>query len=104
MKLACVYNLIRSILINPNRYEFDLNKLIDPYKSIAESPHLQGLENLIIRDSRVIVTWKSIQLMTPERFPNLKYLDIPINAIYDYDSSENVQVQQFPDLHIKYSQ
>ena len=41
--------------------------------------------------------------MTPERFPNLKYLNIPINAAYDFDNSEDVTVHQFPNLRVQYS-
>ena len=49
------------------------------------------------------VNWKSLQSMTPENFPNLKYLDVPINAIYDYVVSDDIPVNYFPGLHIKYS-
>ena len=85
------------------RESYDRSKLIDPYKFLAESPYLQGLENLIIKDSRLSVNWKSLQLITPERFSKLKYFDVPINAIYDYKISEETPVRYFPGLHVKYS-
>ena len=85
------------------REYYDRLKLIEPYKFVALSPYLQGLENLIIKDSRLSVNWKSLQLMTPGRFPKLKYLDVPINAIYDYKISEETPTRYFPGLHAKYT-
>ena len=80
-----------------------MSELVEPYLPIVESPHLESLENLIINDSRVFISWKWMHSMTPERFPNLKYLNIPINAVYDFDSSEDITVHQFPNLRIQYS-
>ena len=82
---------------------YEPSKLIQPYKYIMESQYLEGLENLIIEDSRAYVNWRWLQLMTPERFSSLKYLNVPTNAFYDYNVSDEILVQYFPGLHITYT-
>ena len=44
-----------------------------------------------------------MQSITPDRLPNLKYLDVPVNAIYDFKISASTQINYFPNLHIVYN-
>mmetsp|Transcript_8420 Transcript_8420/g.9558 ORF Transcript_8420/g.9558 Transcript_8420/m.9558 type:complete len:189 (-) Transcript_8420:1095-1661(-) len=76
----------------------------DHYKAIALSPFLDKLEKLIIRDDRILVDWRPIQLMTHERFPSLKYLELPRNAFYDFEINEKVKPMYFPGLHLNFYQ
>ena len=43
-----------------------------------------------------------MQSIDPTNFPNLKYLEIPINWIYDFDSTKGQESSKFQDLQIKY--
>ena len=64
--------------------------------------NLPTLEKLVIRDNRVNVHWKHTLKLSPENFPKLKYLELPINSILDYRVYEEAVFPEFPELHIKY--
>ena len=73
------------------------------YRHLLTSPHLKSLQKLVIRDTRVTVSWKPILELDPEHFPNLTYLELPYNALFDYEAGDDSRVPVFPDLHLKYA-
>ena len=56
----------------------------------------------MINDTRWEVDWRAVQRMSSENFPNLKYLELPWNAFFDYDTSQEYSMQIFSGLHLNY--
>lgn len=99
-KLLCRF--IISTNLSNYRTEFDKQNLSQHYKYLIFSTQLTSIERLIISDTRLMIDWKIFQLMSPDDFPYLKYLELPNNCFYDFNSSPNTPIQEFPNLHLKF--
>lgn len=62
---------------------------------------MSSLEILKIKDERLYVSWAPLMLMTEERFPNLRYLEIPDLAFASLGLTSEVNAPKFPKLHLK---
>ena len=79
-----------------------MEKLTNHYQILTECQHLETLERLIIRDSRLKVDWAPILKLNSCNFPKLKLLELPTDAIFDYNVNDEPILPTFPNLHLKY--
>mmetsp|Transcript_25012 Transcript_25012/g.28718 ORF Transcript_25012/g.28718 Transcript_25012/m.28718 type:complete len:518 (+) Transcript_25012:452-2005(+) len=81
---------------------FSVDALSQHYTSLVCSENVPLLEKLTIYDTRLCVDWKPLQLLSPENFPSLIYLELPNNCYYDFDPSPDHAFLIFPGMHLKY--
>lgn len=73
------------------------------YQYLATSPYLWSLEHLTIKDTRLNVAFHSLLLMSKDKFPNLRVLELPFNSLGHF--SEKIHLDpRFSEIDLRFQE